>query len=107
MPADTTIDLGRVNIGDVDRFRVTIKKDGIAWNLSSGSVAITFEKPDRSTQFSRSMTGETPVSGIFYYDTVITDIDAVGWWTLRVRVTDGSIQKSYPHEIGFYAGNEP
>lgn len=107
MPAVTTIDLGPVGLYSVKRFRATIKKDGVTWDLSSGSVQFVFEKPDRSTQLTFAGIAESAVSGIFYYDTTTLDLDTVGLWTLNVRVTDGTVVDRYPYEIGFEVVDYP
>ncbi len=101
MSTASDIDLGQVGIYSVKRFRVTIKKDGNPWDLSSGSVQFVFEKPDRSTQNSYAGVAENAAAGIFYYDTTTTDLDTTGRWTLNVRVTDGTVVDRYPYEIGF------
>lgn len=99
-----SVNLGSFNVGSTDRIRLTITKDGAAWT-GIDSVTLTFENPDRSTQFSRSATLDA--TNVWYYDTTTTDFEDVGWWTMRVRVIDGAISKAYPHEIGFYVGDEP
>lgn len=107
MPETREINLGEFSIGSTDRFRATITKDGVAWDLSAGTVTLTFEKPDRSTQFTRAMVAEDASGGVFYYDSTTDEIDTVGWWTCQVRVTDGSVVKRYPYEIGFFVVDEP
>lgn len=101
------INLGEFNIASVDRIRITITKDGTAWNLSSGSVVLRFEKPDGETQFSRDMVAENAAGGIFYYDTTITDLDTVGYWNLGVWVTDGAVVKRYPYAITLHVNDNP
>lgn len=105
--ATLDINLGEFNTGSVDRIRATITKDGAVWNLSSGTVTLTFEKPDRATQFSRSMVAENAAGGIFYYDTTTTEIDETGWWTVTMTVVDGAVTKIYPYEIGFHVSDQP
>lgn len=105
--ATTQVNLGNLRVGSVYRFRATITKDGSAWNLSTGSVAIVFEKPDRSTTITRSMTPESASGGIFYYDNAADEIDTEGYWTYTVIVTDGLVVQEYPHEMGFYASSSP
>lgn len=105
--ATTTLDLGRLSVGNVYRFRVTITKDGAAWNLSSGSVQIVFEKPDRSTTITQNMVAENAAGGIFYYDNAAAEIDTEGYWGLTIIVTDGTVVQRYPYEIGFHASSNP
>ena len=107
MAATGVITLRDVNIASVDRFRVTLRKDGAIWNLSAGSVQFVFEKPDRVTQLVVNATAENAAAGIFYYDTLVTDFDVTGQWTMNVRVTDGSVVKRYPYEIGFRVNDNP
>jgi hypothetical protein len=101
------INLGKFNVGSVDRLRFPLTKDGVPWNLSGGSVQLTFKKPDRVTVFTRAAVAENAAGGIFYYDTTTSDIDTPGWWTVSVQVTDGTVVKKYPYDIGFYAVAEP
>jgi hypothetical protein len=103
----TAINLGVFNIESVERIRFRIKKDGANWDLSSGSVSLKFEKPNRSTQFDRDMVAEDAAEGLFYYDTTITDVDTAGFWHLGVTVTDGATVKKYPYEITFKANDNP
>lgn len=102
----TVINLGEFNIANVDRLQATIHKDGVAWT-GIDSVTLVFEKPDRSTQFSRSMTVSDDSTGVWYYDTTTTDFDTAGFWTVTLTVVDGSITKKYPYEIGFHVNDEP
>lgn len=100
------IDLGEFNIASVDRLRTTLKKDGVLWT-GIDSVLLTFEKPDRATRFTRSMTNELPDVGVWYYDTTLTDLDVIGRWTLSVLITDGPIIKRYPYEISLTVNDNP
>lgn len=104
--ATKEISLGEFNLASVDRLRATIKKDGVAWT-GIDSVQLIFEKPDRLTQFTRTMTVESDVSGIWYYDTLTTDLDTVGWWNITVKVTDGAVVKKYPYDIGLHVNDSP
>jgi hypothetical protein len=108
--ATQDIDLGEFHIGSMDRFRLTIKKDGIPWS-GIDSVVLTFEKPGRSntatTQFTRNMQFEDVTGGIWYYDTTVDDLDVTGYWTLGVKITDGSVVKKYPYEISFHVTSQP
>lgn len=107
------IDLGRFTAGGTDRFRATIKKDGVAWDLSAGSVEITFEAPDRETTHTRAMVAENAAGGIFYYDTTVDEWEDVGssphygYWTAKVTVTDGAVVKPFACEIGFVVAPRP
>ena len=102
----TVVDMGEVCINNVDRFRFSITKDGVAWT-GIDSVTLTFENPDRETTFSVTASMESPDAGVWYYDTLTTDIDDVGYWTIKVRVVDSTITKDYPYEIGFTALSQP
>jgi hypothetical protein len=106
---DVDLSWGTLNAGDVDRLRLVITKDGVPWDLTSGAVTLTFEKPDRATQFERAASAENAAGGVFYYDTTTTDFGTndVGYWTATVKVVDGAVVKRYPHEIGFRVVNEP
>lgn len=100
----TDITMADKHLNGVHRFRFTITKDGVAWT-DIDSVLLTFEKPDRETQFERSATLEG--TNIWYYDTVAADLDTAGSWTLAVKATDGAVILTYPHEIGFRVRGNP
>lgn len=100
------VDLGLLPVAGTKRLRATIKKDGAAWT-GIDSVQLTLEGPDRSTQTAHAMVMETPDAGVWYYDTVAADINAEGYWTLTLQVTDGTVVLKYPHEIGFLAVGQP
>jgi hypothetical protein len=105
--ATKNITLETINIGSVRRHRVIIKKDGVVWNLASGVVTIRYEKPDRETQFDRTMIAEDATAGIFYYDTTTSEIDTTGWWTASIRVVDSTVTVWYPYVIGFRVNDQP
>jgi hypothetical protein len=50
---------------------------------------------------------ENDVTGEWYYDTVITDFVDAGYWTVRLRVTDGDVVKDYPYEISLHIKELP
>lgn len=109
MSSKGAIKLGRVNRGATRRIRFTITKDQIPWNLSGGGATVTlrFEKPDRATSFVVTMTPENAAGGIFYYDTLTTDLDTPGYWTLGARVQDGPTDETYPDEISLVVEDQP
>jgi hypothetical protein len=88
----------------VDRIELTLTKDGVAWD-NIDSVALTFQKPDRATEFTRAMTLDS--GNVWYYDTAVTDLDEAGYWTARVTITDGAIVKTYPYEIALIVVDQP
>lgn len=90
----------------VHRFRFIIKKDGVVWS-GIESILATFEKPDRTTSFQRSLTVESAPTGIWYYDSVDGDLDEEGYWTMTVQITDDTVVIEYPYEIGFRVTNTP
>jgi len=100
------LSFGRFNIGNVDRLEVTAKKDGAAWNLTGGSVSLTFLSPSGQT-FSRDCVAGVAASGLFYYDTLTTDFTEVGLWMVAVTATDGSIVKTYPYDITMELVSQP
>jgi hypothetical protein len=104
---DVDIDLGKFNIGDTDRIEFTVTKDGVPWDLTAADVTLVFEKPDRATRFSRTMTVDAGAPSVAYYDTAVGDVLTAGWWTLTVKIVDGIVVKRYPYSIGFEAVDEP
>lgn len=90
---------GTVNVENVDRLRMSIEKDDVPWDLSLGSVELTFSRKAVTETFSRDAVAEDATTGIFYYDTTVTDFTEAGMWLVRVTVTDGTIVKTYPYEI--------
>lgn len=103
------VNLGRYNVGGVDRFRVSLTRDGATWVLGpSAVVTFTFKAPDRMTVFTRTAVIENGPGGLCYYDTIATDITVPGWWELGVTVNDGNgVQKPYPYSIGFNVASQP
>ena len=94
------------NIGSVDRFRVFVKKKNPAtgvyepWaNLTE--VKLKFEGPDRETSFVRSCVAEDALNGVWFYDSVPTDITEPGPWTVSVFVREFGVEKTFAREIGF------
>jgi len=77
-------------VGSTKKFRATITKDAVAWNLTSAIVTFVFIKPDGS-QLNRSGTVENAVGGIAYYVTLTTDLSVKGAWSVYVKVVDGAI----------------
>ena len=107
MPAVGDLDLGVFHVNSVDRFRVTVKKDGVPWADLQG-VTLVVESPDRATRQTFPMLAEDVSEGVWYYDTDPADIAETGWWTATVEVeAAGGIVKRYPHEIGFLVTSQP
>ena len=106
--ATRDVDLGVIHAVSVKRIRITFKKDGEYWT-GIDSASLTFEAPDRSTTFERSMTLDSDSIGRWYYDTVVTDFASAdaGYWTIKVKVVDGTITDYWPHEIGFELSVQP
>lgn len=94
------------SLDGVHRFLFIIKKDGVIWS-GINSVTLVFEKPDRTTQFERAGILENDSLGRWYYTTTSSDLDTLGYWTLTVRVVDGAITLTYPHELGFRVRGNP
>lgn len=114
--SETSIDLGVFAPANVDRIWLDFQRPntaGTAWVAWTGidSVVFVFESPDRETTFSRNAVLGDDTTGGWYYDTTVTDFPDVaasyGHWTITPTVTDGPIIKSFPHEIGFYLGDQP
>ncbi len=101
------INLGRFNVGNVDRLRVTITKDGAAWNLAIGSVSIRFETPAGVRGDWIPMLPESTIGGIFFYDTTTSLIDTAGDWKVGIKVIDGTVTKIYPEEILMEVEDQP
>src|SRR5262245_53939655 len=103
---EVSIDWGRTVVGSVDRLQLHITKDGVAWS-GIDSVVLTFEAPDRVTQFSHNMVLGDDATGLWYYDTTVNDLTVPGYWTIGVKVTDGVVVKKYPYPISMYVSEEP
>ncbi len=102
--------LDDVNVASVVRIGpVTIKRDGVAWDLSNGTVSFVFEAPDRSTRVTVAAIEYTDgTDGKFYYDSSVTDFTQEGDWTMGITVTDGADGPfKFQHEIGFHANDNP
>ena len=101
--------MGRINLGELHvessyRLKFTIKKDGASW-VDIDSVELTFEKPDRTTSFTRDMVLDS--GAVWYYDVTVTDLDRTGIWTLKVKIIDGTIVSKYPQEIIIEVKEQP
>ena len=96
---DLDVDLCDFAMESVDRVRVTVKKDGVAWT-GADSVLFRFVAPD-TTETDASATNELPDEGVWYYDTTTSTFTQEGDWVLRVKVTDGSVVKWFPGDVRF------
>lgn len=106
-PATTDIDLGVFNVNSVDRIRLAITKDGVAWT-GIDTVKLVFEDPDGNEGDPVDATLEAPDAGVWYYDTTTSGpLDATGRWRLGVKITDATIVKWYPFEISFQVNDQP
>ncbi len=104
------IELDDVNVASVVRLGpVTLKRKGVVWDLSAGTVSFVLEAPDRTTQTTVAAVAFTDGSdGEFYYDTLVTDITQEGDWTMGISVTDGADGPfKFPYQIGFRANDNP
>jgi hypothetical protein len=97
------IDLGRTAVGSRERLTVSLKKDGLPWDLTAGTVTLTFTRPGRTSSFDRTMLPSNPSAGVFFYDRTEADLDVRGWWLLGITVVDGGLVYIYPNEISLYA----
>jgi hypothetical protein len=104
---DLTLD--DLSLASVERFRVTVRKDGAAWDLSDGTVTIKLVRPDKTVSVEAEMTAEDGEGGVFYYDTLVTDLDEAGYWSASLRIVDNApavpVSKDYPYSIGFYVAD--
>lgn len=114
MATTREIDLGVFHLRNVERIKLTLQKDGVAWT-GIDSATLILEAPDRTTQKERTMVLVTPDAGVWYYDTVgdpddatvTADLDQAGTWTATVYVVDGTVKKKYPYEIYFEVTSHP
>jgi hypothetical protein len=105
--ADTTADiyLGRTGLGSTKPIELTFKLDGEPW-AGIDSVTLTFESPDRETQFDRAMTLVDDAAGLWRYTPTTAEFSA-GDWTASPLVTDGAHVERYPDEISFTVTDQP
>lgn len=99
--ADTVSEDGDLVVGSTYRFRATITKDGVAWDLSAATVYMILEDPD-GVQTTNLATVESPASaGIVHWDNATTDLNQAGDWRRCWEVQDGAVvQRSLPIVFG-------
>lgn len=93
----------RITAGNQTTFRLEAKKDGVAWNLSNGSVRLLLYRPDRLVIARSAMAVDAP-GGVF--ECVVSGVDLpttqVGRWFRRWEITDGGAVYQIPEvPIGF------
>lgn len=76
-------------IGDTHRFRFTVTKDGVAWDLSAATAQVIMIPPGGGATTAYTATIENTTGGILYYDFTIAA--PVQSWATRCRVFDGSV----------------
>jgi len=75
------------------KFIISIKDDGLPVDLTNAlSRQIFFKKPSDSviTRSAYILQDGSAVSGIMYYDTVLGDLDEVGFYKLQGKIITGS-----------------
>lgn len=90
-----------IQVADMVKFRPTIRKDSVAWDLTGATVTFTFIPPT-ATQFDRAATIQNAAQGIAYYVTTTSEISEAGLWKLFVKVVDAlSEQLTSPTPLTF------
>ena len=107
MPRNASIVLPDVSVCSVDRFYVLLTLDWVPW--IGCTVQFVFQPPLGGAKITVNASLDTanPANNGYYYDTLVTDITVTGRWTMGVHVTNGSIFKRYPYEIGFQVNAQP
>lgn len=77
------------NIGTVFEIEVLRTDTGAAYDLTSATVSMVFQKPD-GTSVTKSATAPTPANGKVEYTTVADDLDTAGWWFVQVHIVGPS-----------------
>jgi hypothetical protein len=112
-PGRRCIDLGELAVASTIKFQATIRKNGVAWDLShpSSTVVLGFEGPTGTEssceQFTRDMTAVDAAGGVFEYTTTTDEITQAGYWTLTVTVSVQNVSATYEYEIAFEAMQQP
>lgn len=88
------------SVGGTYRFEFPLTKNDDVWT-EVDSVAILFVRPDGTTVGPYECTLIEPDEGVWFYQTVPTDLDTVGYWSIRMTVTDGPVEIVWPYEIAF------
>lgn len=88
-------------IGDTATFKVEAEKDGTTWDLTGGTVEITFRNPSGTILGPYTATISNPTGGIAYYSVSDTFLDGAGIWARQWRIVVGSIQMRSMQPIQF------
>lgn len=82
--------MSSLTVGSQYRFRATLTKDGMVWDLTGATITLNFKKPDGSTS-TRSASLLVASSGQVYYDSTVADLDQAGEWRRSWKVNLGGI----------------
>lgn len=77
-----------LTVGSQYQFEETITKNGAVWDLTGATVLIFFKRPDATT-FSQAATIANAAAGQVTYDSLTTDLNMAGDWTLSWKITLG------------------
>lgn len=83
-------------LGSTYNFKLTAKKDGVVWNITSATVNLYLKKPT-GTILTKTATVTSGSSGIAEFTCSTSDLDTAGIWSRSWKVTEGStVQESAP-----------
>jgi len=94
-----TVSIDDKTVNGTYRFLYDIQKDGVTWT-GIDSATIIFIKPDK-TEFTKTMTVLDDSQGLWYYDTVIGDLDVAGYWAVTIQVIDDTINVRFANPNEF------
>ena len=81
-------------IGNTHKFLLIAEKDGVAWDITGGTITLYLEKPNGAL-LTKSATIISGPAGTAYYTTLTTDLSAAGRWKRWWKVVVGSIEIEY------------
>ena len=79
-----------IHVSDIGtRFLVTVEENGSGVNLSgASSLTLNFRKPSDAivAKSGALLSDGSATSGVMYYDTLVGDLDEVGYWKLQGKI---------------------
>ena len=87
----------QITIGSTYKWKATIKKNGVAWDMSGGSLLFEFTSPSGTVSTFAPDDLTTVSQGVVYYTNATGLFNAVGEWKVRFLANvGGTVQNSLP-----------
>ena len=80
----------QIVVGNTTDFQLLAAKNGVAWDISGGTVTLYLKKPD-GTLLTKGATLTSPTTGQADYICLTTDLDQDGDWVKQWKVVAGGL----------------